>query len=105
LFVCYACNNQHVTPNSDSSSKRLYDSRKDGIVPDEQTAIKVAEAVLPSFYGPEVLDEKPFVAKLVGDSVWYIDGSWNHGKNFNGGTFHIEIRKRDCTILRIIHGK
>lgn len=89
--------------NSNSSTK-VYDFA-DGFIPDEKTAAKVAEAILPSFYGDDVLDEKPFSVKLVGDTVWVVDGSLSSGKNSNGGAAHIEMRKKDGAILKIIHGK
>ena len=86
-----------------------------GYVPDEETAKKIAEAIWAPIYGREhIASEKPFEAKLVGDTVWLVEGSLhkeNHGlKNgtltiTSGGVAYIEIRKKDCKVLKVIHGK
>ena len=45
---------------------------RDGFVPDEKTAIKIAEAVIAPVFGEQTLEEKrPFTAKLVG-SDWVV---------------------------------
>src|SRR6266446_8796889 len=52
----------------------LFD-RPGGLVPDEQTAIKIAEAILFPIYGEKhIRDEKPYVVKLA-NGKWTIDGS------------------------------
>ena len=84
----------------------LFD-RPGGLVPDEQTAIKVAEAILFPIYGEQhIRGEKPYVAKLA-DGKWTIDGSMpkpKSGELFVGGTFHIVISQRDGRVLEIGHG-
>ena len=81
--------------------------RPGGLVPDEQTAIKIAEAVLFPIYGEKIIrDEKPYVVKLAGGK-WSIDGSMPKSKPDNpvvGGTFHIVISQRDAQVLEIGHG-
>jgi hypothetical protein len=72
-----------------------------GFVPDEKTAIKIAEAIWYPIYGDEIYDEKPFKAELK-DSVWIVRGTLNYDV---GGVAYIEIQKCDCKILKVKHGK
>ena len=74
-----------------------------GCIPDSATATKVAEAVLVSVYGEQVLHQQPFRANLVEDSVWVISGSLPKG--MLGGVALIKIRKVDGKVLGIYHGK
>ena len=78
--------------------------RPGGLVPDEQTAIKIAEAVLFPIYGEKIIrGEKPYVVKLA-DGKWTIDGSMPKAPDLLGGTFHIVISQRDGQVLEIHHG-
>jgi hypothetical protein len=74
-----------------------------GLVPDEETAKKIAEAVWLPVYGPSVLDEKPFIVKSVGDSTWIVEGTLD--KDELGGTAYIEIAAKDARVLKVTHGK
>lgn len=71
-------------------------------VPNEETAIKVAEAILYPIYGEKIYKQKPFVVVLNND-VWIIKGSLPKG--MLGGVAYIEIQKSDCKILKVTHGK
>ena len=74
-----------------------------GFVPDEKTAIKIAEAVWIPIYGEQqIQSEKPFVASLK-NGVWTVAGSLPEG--WDGGVAIAEISKRDGRILRVSHGK
>lgn len=76
---------------------------KQGFVPDERTAITIAEAVLVPIYGKDQVDEqKPFVVGLA-DDVWKIHGT--RSVEQLGGVFSIEISKQTATILRVTHGR
>jgi hypothetical protein len=81
--------------------------RPGGLVPDEQTAIKIAEAILFPIYGEkEIRGQKPYVVKLK-DGKWSIDGSMPKSKSGElivGGTFHIIISQKDARVLEIGHG-
>jgi hypothetical protein len=81
--------------------------RPGGLVPDEQTAIKIAEAVLFPIYGEKTIrDEKPYVVRHA-DGKWTIDGSMPVSRPDNpvvGGTFHIVISQKDARVLEIGHG-
>jgi hypothetical protein len=84
----------------------LFD-RPGGLVPDEHTAVAIAEAVLFPIYGEkEIRGQKPYVIKQA-DGKWTIDGSMPKSKNGEiivGGTFHIVISQRDGRVLEIGHG-
>ena len=71
-------------------------------VPDEATAIKVAEAVWLPIYGEEIYNEKPFKAVLKGN-VWLVSGSLQEG--WLGGVATAAISKKDGRILRVVHYK
>ncbi len=75
---------------------------ENGLVSDENTAIKIAEAVLLPIYGESINNKKPFVAKLV-DGVWIVEGTLP--RNMKGGVPLIEISKDNGAILRVSHGK
>ena len=75
-----------------------------GFVPDEETAIKVAETILFSLYGDSIFDLKPFVAEY--NSVlkyWKVTGTLPAEFGY-GGVPEIHIRKKDGKILYFIMG-
>jgi hypothetical protein len=77
---------------------------KDGYVPDEKTAIRIAVAVWIPIYGEKQIEgEKPYHAKL-DKGIWTIEGSLPEG-NFLGGVALAEIAKDDGRILRVSHGQ
>ncbi len=84
-------------------------------VPDEATAIKIAEAVLIPVWGEkEVVSERPYTATLQKD-VWTVRGTLycgNDGKGGRksgseclGGTLEVKLSKIDGRIHSMIHGK
>jgi hypothetical protein len=85
---------------------------KSGFVPDANTAIKIAEAVLIPVYGEKhVESERPFKAVLEND-VWTVDGTLRcpDGKGGTttmcvGGTAEVKLSKADGRILRMVHYK
>jgi len=72
-----------------------------GYVPDDTTAIKIAEAIWLPVYGKTIYNCTPFVAELK-NGVWIVTGTLH--TDF-GGTPYIEIRKKDCLIMRMSHEK
>lgn len=74
-----------------------------GYVPDDTTALKIADAILTPIYGKDLNWQKPYSVKLIGDTTWIVTGRFP--KNAIGGVAHIEIRKSDCKIIRVTHGK
>jgi hypothetical protein len=83
-----------------------------GYVPDKETAVRIAEAVLLPVYGKSVIEhERPFTAHLKND-VWTVGGTLRcpdgHGGTTNlceGGVAVVTISKRDGRILSMIHYK
>ena len=72
-----------------------------GIVPDKETAIKIAESVWYPIYGSEIYTELPFTATLEGDTVWFVQGSLPKG--MTGGCAEIRLRKSDAAVLYVGH--
>jgi hypothetical protein len=73
------------------------------VVPNSETAIKVAEGVLFPMYGEEKIKaEKPYKVELK-DGVWTIQGSVPSGHK--GGAFFVQISKRTGQTIRVTHFK
>jgi hypothetical protein len=75
-----------------------------GLVPDKQTAIKIAEAILFPIYGEDTIKrERPYRVSLR-DGCWYISGSMPHSDEVMvGGTFFITISQWDGRVIQIGH--
>jgi hypothetical protein len=74
-----------------------------GFVPDKDTAIRIAEAVLLPVYGKKIIaDERPFSAVLQGDT-WRVLGHLD--ERTDGGVAEVEISKSDGRILHMAHSK
>lgn len=74
-----------------------------GFVPNEETAIRIAEAVwIPIYGGKKIEKEKPFKATLH-DTVWIVTGTLPKGSA--GGTAIAEISKESGCIIRVSHEK
>jgi hypothetical protein len=65
-----------------------------GFVPDEETAVKIAEAVWIPIYGKSVLRQKPYKATLADDKIWLVEGT--KGMSASAG-----INKYTEEILRV----
>lgn len=77
------------------------DQPPDGFVPDERTAIAIAEAVASALYGQELTkSERPFRGRLEGDA-WTVIGALPGP--IEGGTALIQISKSDGRILFAVH--
>ena len=74
---------------------------KNGYVPDEQTAIKIAVAIWIPIYGEKQIEsEKPYKATLK-NGIWTVTGKLPEG--YEGGTAIAEITKETGCIIRVIH--
>ena len=77
-------------------------------VPDEETAKKIAEAIWLPIFGERIFEQKPYDATLVNDT-WIVKGllppPCRYIPDCRGGSAYIEIRKSDCKILLVKHGK
>ena len=98
-----SCNSSSNEVRDSVEGSAIVQKKIKGYVPDESTAKRVAEAIWLPIYGSTVLKEKPYEVKIIGDSVWVVEGSLSSGQV--GGTALIEIRAIDCKILNVIHGK
>lgn len=75
---------------------------KNGFVPDESTAIQIAEAAVKAQYGDKtVSNEQPFHARLYGET-WIVKGTL-HPQGALGGTAVVKISKLDGKILFMTH--
>lgn len=94
----------HKNPSAAQSAILATQSIKDTFdyVPNEKTAIKIAEAIWLPIYGNRIYKNKPFVATLVNNEIWVVRGTMHSEK---GGVPYAEIQKKDCKILKVIHGK
>jgi len=72
-----------------------------GFVPDETTAVRIAEAVLIPIYGEgQIRSERPFKARLRGE-IWLVSGTVPAG--FVGGAAVVKIAKSDGRIVFVTH--
>ena len=81
----------------------MAEAQRRGMVPDKETAIKIAESVWYPIYGSEIYMELPFIAELEGDTVWFVEGSLP--ETWVGGTAGIRLRKSDGAVLDVWHEK
>jgi hypothetical protein len=74
---------------------------KNGFVPDQATAIRIAEAVLVPIYGEKnIQSERPFKATLK-NGVWTVTGTLP--PQSLGGTAIVRLSKADGRILLVTH--
>jgi hypothetical protein len=76
-------------------------------VPNEETALKIAEAVLAPVYGEKkILSERPFTATLEGD-LWSVEGTLPcpASRRCSGGVAMVKISRKSGEVLFMIHGK
>ena len=79
-----------------------YPLPKGGLVPDKETAIKVAEAVLFRLYGEDSIKlQRPYVVKE-DDYIWWISGTLP--KDAFGSVFKIGISKHTAAVLHLTVG-
>ncbi len=76
---------------------------KNGYVPNSETAIAIAEAVLFPVYGREnIIKQKPYEVLLF-DDYWVVEGTLK--PNYIGGTFLVHISMPSGAILLMTHSK
>lgn len=76
---------------------------KNGFVPDKNTAVGIAVAILSPIYGKETISgEQPLVATLE-NGVWTVRGSLP--KRHVGGVAEIQISKTTGQILKVSHSR
>jgi len=86
---------------------------KEGFVPNQETAIKIAEAVLIPIWGKDKIEsERPFAVELK-ENTWTVYGTLRcpGGKGGSttvgcrGGVATVEISRVDARVLSVSHGK
>jgi hypothetical protein len=91
------------TPSKDLSGDARYPLPKEGLVPDKETAIKIAEAVLFRLYGENsIKGQRPYVVRE-DDYIWWISGTLP--KDNFGNVFNIGISKHTAAVLRLTVGE
>ncbi len=71
------------------------------LITTNETAIKIAEAILFEVYGKEkILGERPYGVHKI-DGYWVISGSVP--KFYDGGGFEIILDARDARVMSIVH--
>jgi hypothetical protein len=98
-MVNIACTNKNRNPVNKTVEEYRSNPDLEGYVPNDETAIKIAEAVWLPIYGSEIYDYRPFKAKLNGD-VWEVTGTVHTRK---GGSPFAAIQKKDAQIINITH--
>jgi hypothetical protein len=93
------------SPSEGQPTKWGWDYRvplpKEGLVPDKETAIKIAEVVLFRLYGEEnIIAQRPYKVKQE-DDIWWISGTIKQGQF--GSVFNIAISKQTGAILHLEH--
>lgn len=74
---------------------------EEGVVPDEETAIKIAFVLLSKKYGQRAIrNQKPFDVYLI-DGYWHVNGTLPKG--VTGGTGSIIISKKDGSVIHMAH--
>lgn len=98
------CNSQAVSVDS-SFAEQVMSSWNYKFL-NKKKAISYGEEKLVKTYGKQVLSQRPFIVTSTNDN-WIMDGTFHcpSGQICLGGVAHIEFRKRDGTVLSIIHGK
>ncbi len=76
---------------------------KGGFVPDEETAVAIAEAILVPIMGRRAMqEERPYRAILKGNE-WTVFGYL--GPEYAGGVAIVKMDKKSGTILHFSHGQ
>ena len=90
--------------------ENTYNKRSENIISDKKKKKKIAEIVWINVYGKLIYESKPFICtENKRKDRWIVKGTKIQSKGKNiivfGGVPYIEIRKKDCRIMKISHGK
>ena len=78
--------------------------KEHGVIPDAETAAKMASILIPVIYGDDCLKkESPLQIELVNNEVWSVRGTLP--QNALGGTFCILLDKKTGGMIMVSHGK
>jgi NTF2 fold immunity protein len=93
----------HITKDSMKTLKFSQEEVTLNYVPNEETAIKVGEAILLPIYKQDVKKYK-YKAVLLDSNIWFVYGTLN-GKDLLGGVPCVKLQKSDCKVLAVDYGK
>ena len=85
------------------SKQEVINANKNYCINNSIDAIKHAEKKWFEIYGNAVNKKKPFVAKLINDTIWVVTGIID--KNQLGGVPYAEINAKNCKFIKVTHGK
>lgn len=103
LFLCSVCLWGGASVATTNQEEKFNYAPPAGVVPDEATAIRIAEAILFPIYGEDkIISERPFKANLR-EGVWVVVGTLP--SEMHGGVAEVEISKTNGAIMRISHGQ
>lgn len=105
LPACTRTDAEHVAPpgRNEQVGGQVSFVPEAGYVPDSQTAVRMAEAVLTPVYGSGLVErQRPFRASLEGE-IWKVEGSIP--ENHLGGVSMVELAKTDGRIIRMSHSQ
>ena len=78
--------------------------KEHGVIPDAETAAKVASILIPVIYGADCFKkESPMQIKSVNNEIWSVKGTLP--QNALGGTFCILLDKKTGGMIMVSHGK
>jgi hypothetical protein len=112
ILVCVA-QRAHSRSWADGHLVQQRNSTLTVAVPDEATAVKIAEKALAKVYGKKHIEsERPFKAVLL-KGIWHVGGTLyckdEHGNVLTnvcaGGVAMAEVRQKDGRVLRTTHTK
>lgn len=103
ILILLTCLILFVINANKGSGQLEFNPPENGIVPDEATAIKIAEVIGLPVFGKNLNDYKPFHASLENDSIWHVYGlpkkTWFYIQL--GGCPDFEIQKKDGKVLKV----
>jgi hypothetical protein len=98
FIIIIGCSLANLSYTQKKSHIEKYDC-----VPNQETAIKIAEAIWFPIYGNIIYETKPFQATLLKNKIWKVEGTCIKGDS--GGVPTIFINKKDCKIIDMYHTK
>jgi len=101
--ILTACNAKEIEVEKTEAVVQDWSDYEYNVIPNADTAVKVAEIYLKNIYGKELIDEqKPFRVCFDSDSkIWVVNGT----VNTPGGNLSIAINMKDGKVLNIETGE
>ncbi len=100
-FVTVGCSSD---PRQEAFSGSNVLPIRGGVVNDETTALRVADAVISSVYGPEAVATRAYrLDARLQDGIWTVNTEplQEHGRMSAGHTVQVQIKQSNGTVIRI----